>query len=169
MIRRTTSSILTGALVALIPALLAAQSQQEVPRKHYSSPTGLTATDGLRIVIAPLPIRMPQGPSKLCDAEVTVEILDALDMQLLARFGPQPIGVGASYQADYKAAVGRPPTRQEVVVSAVLERKPFRTVERGTLPELCPLRASLQTYDLTTGRTSNDSFFDVSFDSFPIE
>jgi hypothetical protein len=146
-----TMSITAGALIGLLPALLAAQ---EAPRTLYSAPAGLTAADGLRILIAPLPVRLPQGPSVLCDAEVTVEILDALDMTLLARFGPTAMGVGKSFLADYTASVGPAPARQEVVVSATLEHRPFRAVERGVLGGLCPMRSSLQVYDPKTGRTT---------------
>ena len=153
---KTPSSWSLTLAIALAFLLSAATSAKEVPRLLYSRPVGLTEAEGFRVVIAPLPARLQVSPA-FCQAEVTVEILDAMTMQSLKLVEGVPIGPGTSLEADYQAVVGPPPNRQEVVVRVAIERVPAKQAERGSLAEICPLVASWQLFDLTTGRTLDTS------------
>jgi hypothetical protein len=133
-----------------MPRLLVAQ---EVPRKLYSVPIGVTQAEALRVVIAPAQLRF-QGPASLCQARVTVDLLNAIDMSVVATAGPTPVSIGASFQTDFTAPVGAPPERREVVVRITIERTPGRTAEQGTPGKICPVTASLQLFDVATGRTT---------------
>lgn len=143
-----TAAVLT-LLGALVPVLLAAQ---EVPRRHFSPPFGLTEQSVARVLIAPMPLRL-QGPQNLCLAEVTVEFLDPIDLTVLATFGPTVVGIGNGFQADFSPEPGPPPARQEVVVRTTIERTPGRAIERGATARVCPLTHSIQVLDPADGRT----------------
>lgn len=149
MQQRGKTAIVSMLAALLLPTLLAAE---EVPPRHYSAPIGLTEADALRIVIAPAPMRI-EGPAAVCQTLVKVEILDALDMGVLATFGPLSISPGASFLADFTATVRARPERREVIVSATIKRAAHRSAERGSLDAICPLLGSIQLYDRATSRT----------------
>ena len=101
----------------MLPALLAAQ---EVPRKLYSSPIGLSQADVLRILVAPATPRI-QGPAFFCDAVVTVEVLDAMNMMVLATIGPE--------SASHKVTGGPPKTETFFSFPCALKPGARRVVE----------------------------------------
>jgi hypothetical protein len=149
MKRRT---LIAAGLLVLGVSLSSGLAAQEGPRKFYTAAIGLTQADALSVVIAPAPLRF-QGPATLCQATVTVELLDALDMSVLTTAGPTQVSIGTSFKTDFTAQVGAPPARREVVVRATVERNPGRPAERGSLREMCPLLSSWQLYDVATGVT----------------
>lgn len=122
------------------------------PEENVRQSIGLTETDALRVVIAPTNLRI-QGPASLCQANVTVEFLDATNLTVLASEGPILVSIGSSLEVDFSADVGAAPARKEVLVRATVDRAPGRSAEEGTLGGICPLSASLQMYDILTGRT----------------
>lgn len=144
-----------GAAVMLLnlslPGFLAAE---EVPRKHYSPPLGITQTDGLKIIFAVGAIRIQAKPNHFCTAAVTVEVQDAIDHTVLATFGPSSVSQARTFVVDFQARPGPPPARQEVVVVISVPRTPRRDIEFGALPDLCPFIGSIQSYDLLSGRTT---------------
>ena len=153
-------TVAAGILIALsLPAFLAAQ---EIPRKLYSHPVGVTELDNLRVILAPAPPRLDVPKDLFCQVVVTVEILDALSMAVLESFGTQTIGPESSLVVDFKPLVGPPPARQEIVVRTTIQRDPNPKSERGSLEDVCPLLGSMQVYDAGTGRTqtATDLYWD---------
>ena len=60
------------AAVVIALALAGATAAKEIPRQIYSEPIGLTELDGLRVVIAPAPIRLDTS-ELFCQAEGKLE------------------------------------------------------------------------------------------------
>ncbi len=130
---------------------------QEIAPNYYSRPIGVTQNEMLRVIIAPAPLRF-QGPASLCQARVTLELLDALTMSVLSTLGPSTVSIGDSLQSDFMVPIDPPPARRELVVRATIVRTPTRPAEEEVLSRVCPLLGSVQTVDVQTGRTSSVVF-----------
>ena len=128
----------------------------ELPHDFYSRPTGLTKQDVLRVTVAPVPSRV-EAPNGLCELLATVDVLDARDLTLLESLGTATIGHRSSFHADFRASVGTPPARQEIVIRTTIERSPVQPPDGGTRTGVCPLSGSLQIYDADSGRGTTDS------------
>lgn len=144
-------SRLTVALMLSCVLVLPSLEAQEIERALYSAPFGLTENESVRVLIAPMPLRV-QGPTSICNAEVTLEYLDANDLTVLSQIGPVPIAIGTSFQSDFTPDVGPAPQRQEVVIKATLERTAVQSFEEGALSAVCPLRGSVELLDVATGK-----------------
>lgn len=138
----------------LIVAILFASSSdaQESPTKRYSDPIGVPQTEFVRVQVVPMTARV-QVANGICNANVTVDILQANTLQVLASSGSTPVSIGNSLTFDFAPNAGPPPARVEVIVSITVARTPTRPTERDSLPVICPLVGSVQLVDSTTGRT----------------
>lgn len=151
---------LLGNLLATGPA-----GAQELPDTTLIPPLGGTEESFLRIqVVAAQPrLDLPRGFRGICDAEVTVDVL-ALDGSVLASSGPVVLELGQPNQVDYEfLPSGPPPNREEVVQRLRLRRQPKRPVERSILPRLCPVSASWQIVDRSTGETTHAGGVQILF------
>ena len=129
---------------------------QELQNWHWAPPIGLTENGALRIqFVAVEPrARAPETAEGICDVEVTVEIMDPMDLSRpIATSGPGKVMIGEPMVFDYLAQPGPAPAREEVVVRARVVRQPRIPTRRMALPRLCPLTSSVQVFDTQTGRT----------------
>ena len=128
----------------------------ELPHDSYSRPIGLTKQDVLRVTVALVPSRA-ESQNGLCELLATVDVLDVRDMTLLESLGTATIGHRSSFHADFRASVGAPPARQEVVIRTMIERSPMRPPDGDTHTGVCRLSGSAQIYDAASGRGTADS------------
>jgi hypothetical protein len=150
----------------ILDAIAAGSSAQaqEAQDKHYSTPIGLVQNEMLRVQVVPAGARIQTAPST-CNANVTVDILQANNLQVLSSSGPVPVMIGNSLTFDFSPFQAMAASRVEVIVAVTVTRTPGRPSERSALQNVCPIVGSAQVVDSASGRT--ELSIDVYSDAKP--